>query len=215
MATVKKINSNYIIQTPRDVASNITLDTDDVYVTGNLTIAGDTFRANVTNSDITDRIIVLNYGETGNGVANGNGTSGIQIDRGTAPGGNVQLRWNESTSTWQISGVTSGSPGNGSLFLDIATTIGGTALTAVVQDLNPYLGANLNVNGRALYANIGSNVLIGSNIQINSSMASGISTTLYTTIPAAGQSGLYVTNQVSLDEELITKRRAFGFSLIL
>jgi hypothetical protein len=31
----------------------------------------------------------------------------------------------------------------------------------------------------------------------------------------AGQTGLYVTNPASTNEELVTKRRAFGFSLIL
>jgi hypothetical protein len=31
----------------------------------------------------------------------------------------------------------------------------------------------------------------------------------------AGQSGLYVINTDSTDEELVTKRRAFGFSLFL
>ena len=31
----------------------------------------------------------------------------------------------------------------------------------------------------------------------------------------AGQSGLYVTGDASVNEELITKKRAFAFSLIL
>jgi hypothetical protein len=217
MATVKRTSGNLIIQTPvkTGVNSNITLDTDFVIITGNLNVRGNTTVINSNIQTISDNILTLNSGETGNGVSTLGTTSGIEIDRGSAAGGNVQLIWNESTSTWQISGVAAGSPGDGSLFLDIATSIGGTALTAVVQDTNPYLGANLNVNGFALYANVGSNVLIGSNIQINSAMVSNISTTLYTTIPEAGQSGLYVTNQVSVDEELITKRRAFGFSLLL
>ena len=31
----------------------------------------------------------------------------------------------------------------------------------------------------------------------------------------AGQTGLYVTGDASTNEELVTKRRAFGFSLLL
>jgi hypothetical protein len=217
MATVKRTSGNLIIQTPvkTGVNSNITLDTDFVIITGNLNIRGNTTVINSNIQTISDNILTLNSGETGNGVSTLGTTSGIEIDRGSAPGGNVQLIWNESTSTWQVSGMSPGAPGDGSQYLNIATTSGGTAISAVVEDPNPYLGANLNVNGFALYANVGSNVLIGSNIQINSAMVSNISTTLYTTIPEAGQSGLYVTNQVSVDEELITKRRAFGFSLLL
>lgn len=217
MATVKKLNGNYILQTPFKTGtnSNITLDTDNVYVTGNLTIAGDTFHANVTNSDITDRLIVLNYGETGNGVAGGSGTAGIVIDRGAAPGGNVRLRWNESTSTWQISGVTAGSPGDGTQYLNIATsTTGGTA---VFDDKAPVLGGNLNANGYTIYAN--TNVILQGNIEVKyANTVPGVSngtTVFYAQVPGAGQSGLFVVNPASTQEELVTKRRAFGFSLLL
>ena len=58
MATVKKTNSNYVIQTPRDVTSNITLDTDTVYVVGNLTVRGNTTTVSSNNLTITDNIII-------------------------------------------------------------------------------------------------------------------------------------------------------------
>ena len=223
MPTVKKTSGNYVIQTPYKTGadSNITLDTDNVYITGNLTIAGDTFHANVTNSDITDRLIVLNYGETGNGVANVSGisgTSGIIIDRGTAPGGNVRLIWNESTSTWQVSGMFPGAPGDGNQYLNIATTTGGTAISAVVQDPNPVLGGNLNVDGRTIYGNIG--VTLQGVVELRNAntvpiSAFSTSTILYANISGAGTTGLYVLNDQAINEELITKRRAFGFSLLL
>ena len=215
MASVKKTSGNLIIQTPRAATSNITLDTDTVYITGNLTISGDTFHSNVTNSDITDRLIVLNYGETGNGVS---GTSGIIIDRGTAPGGNVRLIWNESASTWQVSGMTSGAPGDGSQYLNIATTLSGTAISAVVQDPNPVLGGNLNVDGKTIYGNAGvtlQGILELKNANTVPISAFSTSTLFYANISGAGTTGLYVVNDQATNEELITKRRAFGFSLIL
>jgi hypothetical protein len=226
MATVKRTSGDYIIQTPYKTGadSNITLDTDNVYITGNLTIAGDTFHANVTNSDITDRLIVLNYGETGNGVANVSGisgTSGIVIDRGIAPGGNVRLIWNESTSTWQVSGMSPGAPGDGSQYLNIATTSGGTAISAVVEDLFPVLGGNLNVQSRTIYANVIANTYVTiqgvmSIINANITPLSNAGTTVfYANTAGAGTAGLYVVNDQATNEELITKRRAFGFSLIL
>ena len=98
MAIVKKTNSNYVIQTNRDVSANITLDTDEVYVKGNLTVSGATTSFTTNNTNITDNIIVLNDGESGSGVTKG--TAGIAIDRGNYA--NVELRWLEGANVWQV-----------------------------------------------------------------------------------------------------------------
>ena len=223
MASVKTYSGNLIIQTPfkNSVPSNITLDTDHLFVTGNLTVRGNITAISSNTQVITDNIITLNAGETGNGVSTLGTTSGIEIARGTAPGGNVQLRWNESTSTWQISGVVPGSPGDGTQYLNIATTTGGSALTAVVDDPAPVLGGNLNVNGFTIYANIAatSYVTLQGALQLKQAnvvyTAATGSTIFYANVVEAGQTGLYVINTESTNEELVTKRRAFGFSLIL
>ena len=220
MASVKTYSGNLIIQTPfkNSAPSNITLDTDHLFVTGNLTVRGNITAISSNTQVITDNIITLNAGETGNGVSTLGTTSGIEIARGTAPGGNVQLRWNESTSTWQISGVTPGSPGDGTQFLNISTTTGGSALSAVVDDPNPVLGGNLNVNGRTIYGNVGitlQGVVELKNANNVPNTAFSTSTILYANISGAGTTGLYVLNDQAINEELVTKRRAFGFSLIL
>ena len=146
MASVKKLSGNLIIQTPfkTGVNSNITLDTDTVYITGNLWVRGNTSEIASNTLSITDNIITLNDGETGNGVTSLGTTSGVVIDRGTAPGGNVQLRWNETTKTWQVSGVVAGSPGDGSQYVNLSAS--STGLTTVFDDKAPVLGGNLNVN---------------------------------------------------------------------
>ena len=63
----------------------ITLDTGNqvgnVIVTGNLTVLGTQTTVETTNLDIEDNIIVLNKGETGDGITEIR--SGIRIDRGT------------------------------------------------------------------------------------------------------------------------------------
>ena len=220
MATVKKTNGNLIIQTPfkNSVPSNITLDTDHLFVTGNLTVRGNITAISSNTQVITDNIITLNAGETGNGVSTLGTTSGIEIARGTAPGGNVQLRWNESTKTWQVSGVASGSPGDGSQYANISTTTGGTALSAVFDDKAPVLGGNLNVDGRVIYGNIGvtfQGVVELKNANTVPISAFSTSTILYANISGAGTTGLYVLNDQAINEELVTKRRAFGFSLLL
>ena len=66
----------------------------DVSVTGNLTVTGETFYANVTNLNVDDSFIVLNANTVGSPVFN----SGIEIDRGTS--NNTLLFWNESDKSW-------------------------------------------------------------------------------------------------------------------
>lgn len=221
MASVKKFNGNLVIQTPfkNGAGSNITLDTDHVYVTGNLTVRGNVTAISSNTQVITDNIITLNAGETGNGVSTLGTTSGIEIARGTAPGGNVQLRWNEDTKTWQVSGVVTGSPGDGTQYANIAAST--TGLTTLFDDKAPVLGANLNVNGYTIYANVGATSYVNiqgalslayANVTYTSALGE---TVLNAAAEGAGQTGLYVTGVASANEELVTKRRAFGFSLFL
>ena len=221
MASVKKFNGNLIIQTPfkTGVNSNITLDSDTVYITGNLWVRGNTSEIASNTLSITDNIITLNDGEMGNGVTSLGTTSGVVIDRGTAPGGNVQLRWNETTKTWQVSGVVAGSPGDGAQYTNIAAS--STGLTTVFDDKAPVLGGNLNVNNFTIYANVaaGTYVTVQGALNLKSAnvtpTAATGSTVFYASDTGAGQAGVFVVNPASTNEELITKRRAFGFSLIL
>jgi hypothetical protein len=223
MASVKKFNGNLVIQTPVKTGTNanITLDTDFVIITGNLNVRGNTTIINSNTQTITDNIITLNEGETGNGVSTLGTTSGIEIDRGTAQGGNVQLIWNEGLKTWQVSGVVSGSPGDGLQYSNIATTSGAGAISSVFDDKAPVLGGNLNVNNFTIYANVaaGTYVTLQGALNLKSanvtpSAATG-STIFYASDTGAGQAGVFVVNPASANEELVTKRRAFGFSLLL
>ena len=223
MASTKKYSGNLVIQTPVKTGTNanITLDSDFIIITGNLNVRGNTTIISSNTQVITDNIITLNQGETGNGVSTLGTTSGLEIARGTAPGGNVQLIWNESYKTWQVSGVVAGSPGDGTQYSNIATTTGSSALASVFDDKAPVLGGNLNINGYTLYANITATSYITLQgalsmkyANVTYTAATG-STILNAATDGAGQTGLYVTGTASNNEELVTKRRAFGFSLIL
>ena len=89
-------NGDFTVKTQDD--GTIRLDTGagtgEVRVTGDLVVEGDTVTVNSTNLEIEDNIILLNKGETGNGV--GEGTAGIRIDRGTAADGDAQIIFDES-----------------------------------------------------------------------------------------------------------------------
>lgn len=99
LKNVVRVNSDYRLQT--NSGGQITLDTGTnvglVLITGNLQVQGDTTYINVTDMQIEDNIILLNKGETGNGVSEG--TAGIEIDRGTNVYGNAQFFFDE-TQNW-------------------------------------------------------------------------------------------------------------------
>ena len=101
--------------------STILLDTGpnvgEVRVTGNLIVLGETLTVEATNLNVQDNIIILNYGETGQGVTLG--YSGVQIDRGynidssqVAP---AAFLWDEANETWQIA---QGTPDDGFNYTD-------------------------------------------------------------------------------------------------
>jgi len=202
MAIVKRLNSNYTIQA---ASNDITLDSSEVFVTGNLVVQGATTTISTTNTEIEDNLLRLNVGETGSGVTLG--FAGIAIDRGNLAA--VSFIWNEELDLWQVTT-------DGTTFGNLLTSSTGTI--ALIDDANPTLGANLNTNQYTIYSNVG-NVKFDGNIQLNETpaipTAVANATVVYASSPAAGTSGVYVVNGLAANQELVTKTRSFGFSLIL
>ena len=193
MAAVKRLNTSY------------TIDTTDVIITGNLTVQGSQTAIETTNTTLKDNIIVLNDGEVGAGVTLG--TAGISITRGSLA--NVALRWNEAVDKWQVTN-------DGTTYSNLSTS--STGLTAVIDDATPSLGGNLNTNGQTISDAVG-NMKFSGNIQINNTAVAPNAvvgaTVVYAATPATGASGVYVVNGEAVNEELITKKRAFAFSILL
>ena len=194
MAIVKNINSTY------------TITGGDVVITGNLTVNGAQTAIETTNTIMKDNIIFLNDGETGAGVTLG--TAGIAVNRGISP--NVAIRWNEANGgTWQTANAIG-------TYSNVVSS--STGLTHVIEDATPTLSNHLNTAAFGIYSGTGY-LQLGGNVQINNTVsvpdAVVSSTVLYTATPASGKSGIYVVNESAVHEELVTKTRAFGFSLIL
>ena len=78
-----------------DITGDLNVDNNAV-ILGNLTVSGTTTYLNTTNTQVSDNVIVLNYGESGAGVTLI--TSGIEIDRGTDL--NKSLLWNDNIDKW-------------------------------------------------------------------------------------------------------------------
>ena len=193
MAAYKKLNTSY------------TIDTTDVIITGNLTVQGSQTSIQTTNTTLKDNIIVLNDGEVGAGVTLG--SAGIAVARGSLA--NVALRWNETLDRWELTN-------DGTTYAAINSSSSGTF--ALIDDLTPILGGNLNTNSYTISSNVG-NLKFNGNIQINNTLVAPTAitgaTVIYAAAPSAGASGVFVVNGEAVNEELITKKRAFAFSILL
>jgi hypothetical protein len=209
MSSIKNYSGNLVIKTPVGQAlggSNVTIKSDWVYITGNLAVLGNSTSISTTDTNILDNTIVLNYGETGAGITKGN--AGIVIARGTLT--NVEIRYNEGIDSWQITN-------DGTNYKYLLSGNIASGLTTVFEDKTPVLGGNVNTNGFSFNAN--TNVIFGANLQFNNTLGTPTvingATIIHASSIGAGQSGLFVVNQANANEELITKRRAVGFSILL
>jgi len=82
--------------TARNITANNISISNDVTVTGNLTVQGNTVTVQSETVLIADNILTLNSNATGSPTEN----AGIEVNRGSSS--NVAVRWNESTDTWQF-----------------------------------------------------------------------------------------------------------------
>jgi hypothetical protein len=199
MAIVKTVGAPYTITTTNN-SDNITLATTSpqgVVISGNLTVLGNTTQVNSANTSITDNFLTLNAGETGPGVSTLGTTAGIIIDRGSRA--NVKLQWREGANVWQVSDST------GSNFANIITSAT-SGIANVQADPTPTLGANLQVAGF--------NIIFNNANAVPPTLVNN-ATVVYGSNPGGGLAGVYVVNGQAAGQELITKARAFGLSLLL
>ena len=97
---------------------------NDLVITGNLTISGETTYANTQTLLIGDNIFVLNNDLPGDVAPSEN--AGMEVNRGT--GADVGIIWNESTDKWTFSN-------DGSAYLKIASN---TDVESVAVSANAY-----------------------------------------------------------------------------
>lgn len=217
MSTHKRINGNYDITT-LGASDVVTISSSAVTVTGNLTVSGTQTTVNSQDTDIQDRVIVLNKGEAGAGVTGG--TSGLEVDRGSST--NSRIVYDESNDKWSIDN------GSGSL-TPIASSAGGLGLENIVEDTTPQLGGSLDVNGESIVSASNGNVVIapdgtgilhvdGSAVRLQNegSDPTGQSgyTTVYSKVAGSGGTGLYTVTDTTTADELVSKSKAVVFGII-
>lgn len=208
MSTTKRIIGDYTIDA-----------TGNVNIAGNLYVSGTTTTVNSTDTEIADRLITLNKGESGAGVTGI--YSGVEVDRGSE--NSVAVRWNESSDVWELSV-------DGTNYYSIITTdtIPAAGLGDIVDDLTPQLGGDLDVNGQTITSASNGDVVITADgtgqlklnkvISVQDQASTPTSTTGYNKLyssatQSGGGSGLYFVNDTTSDE-LVSRTKALAYSLI-
>lgn len=212
MAKTERITGAYNLS----ATGGITLASDTT-VGGNLTITGTTTTISATQTEIKDRVILLNDGESGAGVTGR--YSGLEIDRGSAS--NAFIVFDENDDVFKIS------TDNGSSYNTILTGVG-AGLTAVLQDTTPQLGGDLDINSFnivsaqsnediQLVPNGTGRVTVASALKLNdlASAPTGATgaTLLYADTAAGGGTGVYFVDG-STSDELVSKSKAIVYGLI-
>ena len=217
MATSDRISGSYYLDT---YSGNVTITSDggkgEIFLYGNLWIFGSFSNVKSVDTLIDDNIIILSANAQGTPVLN----SGIYVKRGSEP--TVGLRWTEIIDRWQVTS-------DGTYWANI--------MIRVEDDGGPHLGGHLYTTGmvhsntnweiRSIYPN---NILLtpgwdgvqgNTALQISHNHVSSTipyvpnNTVLYARSPGTGESGLYITNSNQKSDELITKRKALIYSLLL
>ena len=213
MSANKRIAGDYNIET---IDGNVTL-TSDVIITGNLTVTGTSTEVISTDTNISDRVITLNNGESGAGVTGG--TSGIEVDRGSST--NARLVYDESDDKWKLDS------GSGSLVAIAVSSTGTVGLSNIVEDTTPQLGGSLDVNGQNIVSVSNGNIVIapdgtgelqidGTAVRLQNESAPSSETgynKLYAATPSSGGTGLFVTND-TVSDELVSKSKAIVYGII-
>lgn len=107
---------------------------NNMILSGNLTVNGTTTTVNSNTVNIGDNIIVLNSDETGTPSQDG----GVEIERGTSA--NVLLTYKESTDRWQFTN-------DGTTYYNIPISSEYTNTTGTVTSVAASAGAGISVSG--------------------------------------------------------------------
>jgi hypothetical protein len=196
MSTVKRTAGDYNLIT---VDGSVYVNTQNFTIDGNLIVRNSIANVDAINNYVYQDFITLVAGQPGGPIID----AGLYVDRG-APNPPAGLRWHEAESTWQVNDTTGWKNLSG---------------TVIYQDKNPKLGANLDVNGYSIWDSQHNTVTFDSIIKIeqltsNADPVAGYSI-IYAKAAADGDTGVYVSNEKKIGEELITKKKAFLYSLIL
>jgi len=209
---------------------------DPVYIYGNLYVTGNTNTTSTNDLAITNNSIILNAGLSGANAPNPQGAN-ITVDRGTSP--NVTIQWSETLGYWQLTndgstfskiatnsgGSTPAAGYNASVQFNSANLLAASNSFTFGSGNLSVFGTNIG-NGNVYATGVGQDLtLVAPNgkVYVNSVLKLSYQTAptnvasttqIYANTVGSGNTGLFVVNSNTTDE-LISKNRAFGLSMLL
>lgn len=234
MSSTKRVSGDYNIY-----ANNTIFNGNLSIVSGNLVVSGTTTTVNSTDTYVKDRFMTLNAGESGSGITGGSPPSaGIEVDRGLNP--KVSIRYNESTTKWEITndGTTYLAIASGSIsvagantyvqFNDGGSGFGADSSFTFDKSTKTLALSNISLNGSTISTittnkdltidpNGSGSLIVNATVKLanqgsDPSSSSG-NTWIYGKTPGNAGSGVYFVN-TSASDELISKKRAQFYSWI-
>jgi hypothetical protein len=207
--TLSSLSANTNLTISANGTGNIQIN-DDVTISGNLTVNGGGGNLSVSSLSVEDNIIDISAETTGTPINN----SGIRVIRGDDPA--VQMRWNETSDTWQTtndgstylnivgSSTSTGNANVGNIGATggIFTTVAGSLTTAAQPNITSTgILSSISVSGNANVGNIGTAALVatgtgsfGANVNMNSNWITHLG---YPTANTDAASKQYVDTMVS------------------
>ena len=209
---IKNYSAPYTFNSVTYPDSTFTVNTSNVVINGNLVVTGTSTEVDVAVLDVHNNKITLNAGLTP--ITAPTLDSSLVVNRGSEA--NVSIMWNETSNTWQLTN-------DGVIWSNITVQAGGGYITAVVEDLTPQLGGNLDVNGSTITGNVvidsTTEVFVETPMQLKDFVGTPTTALGYTTItsgtPGYGDTGVYVSSNAVAQAELITASKALVYALIL
>lgn len=207
MPTYKRIDGDYVITTI-NTQDRVVIDTTTLEVQGNLDVSGNLTYINVEELNIRDPFILLNASNTGSYASN----SGILTHRTVSDF--AGLRFNNNTTTWQVSSSTS-TTGETGTWIDIQVGNGTAAGSNTFVQFND--GGAFGASGDFRFDKADAAVYVdGHQVFGNIGVAPGATANavaLYHNQAGTGGTGLYFRDVIESDE-LVSRRRAILFGII-
>lgn len=133
-STEFEVDSTVVRTSGTQTIAGVKTFSNNMILSGNLTVNGTTTTVNSNTVNIGDNIIVLNSDETGTPSQDG----GVEIERGTSA--NVLLTYKESTDRWQFTN-------DGTTYYNIPISSEYTNTTGTVTSVAASAGAGISVSG--------------------------------------------------------------------
>lgn len=215
MATYKRIDGDYNITTLSG-ADNVRITTHTVIIDGNLAVEGNVTYIETTDLIVDDPFILIAANNTGSGNA------ALFTEQGmvTQTGGNsfAGIRFNNPTSTWQISSDVYGNGEPIAAYQDIGTAANAALPGGNVTDIQ-FKASSTTFAGSDTYTfdvgnarvTLSGHQVFGNIVTAPTAVANSVA--LYHNALGSGGTGLYVRS-LAVEDELVSKTKAIVFGII-